>query len=281
MSSEFTLGGQAVIEGVLMRSKVAYAVAVRSHKGGIVVKREPVHPPSFWLWKLPLFRGVVALYETLSIGFRALIYSASVSSGEDKALSKRELFLAVFLSVVLGVALFIALPFFVASVAFSHGFLFNLFDGFLRLAVLVSYLVFVSFFPDVRRIFQYHGAEHMAIHAFEHKEALVPRNIRRFPTMHPRCGTSFLLIVVFLSIVVFSLITSESWAVRFFSRILLVPFIAGVSYEVLKFSARHQKNAVLRLVSLPGIWLQYITTRQPDDSQIEVAVAALNSLEKS
>lgn len=281
MSSEFTLGGQAVIEGVLMRSKTHYAVAVRSLKGGIVVKREVIHPPSLWLWKLPLFRGIVALYETLSIGFKALIYSASLSSGEDKALSKKELFMAVFLSVVLGVALFIALPFFIASAAFSHGFLFNLFDGFLRLAVLVSYLVFVSFFSDVRRIFQYHGAEHMVIHAFEHKDKLVAEKIRRFPTMHPRCGTSFLLIVVFLSVVVFSLITSESWAVRFFSRILLVPVIAGVSYEVLKFSARHRENAVLKFVSLPGIWLQYITTRQPDDSQIEVAVASLNALENS
>lgn len=281
--AEITLGGQAVIEGVLMRTNTHYAVAVRNEKGKIIVKKERIVTASdrFRLLKLPLLRGVLALYETLVIGFKALMYSADVSSGEDEKLSRKEIVFSIFLSVLLAVGIFIALPFFLASLVTKHNLAFNLLDGLLRLAALFGYLIVISMFKDVRRLFQYHGAEHMAIHAYERKEKLVPKNIRKYPTMHPRCGTSFLLIVVMLSIIVFSLITADGFVAKFFSRLLLVPLIAGLSYELLKFSAKRQSSRLVKPLTLPGIWLQYITTKRPDNRQIEVAVASLNSLVKN
>ncbi len=279
---EITLGGQAVIDGVLMRTREEYAVAVRNPEGRIIVKKEKISTASekFRLLKLPLLRGVLALYETLAVGFKALMYSAGVSSGEEEKLSGREMAFAVVLSVLLSVAIFIALPFFLASLVTKHSLAFNLLDGLLRLAALFGYLLVISRFSDVQRLFQYHGAEHMAIHAYEHREKLVPKSVRKYQTMHPRCGTSFLLIVVILSILVFSLITAEGFFLKFFSRLLLVPVIAGLSYELLKFSAKHQDSRLIKPLTLPGIWLQLITTKRPNDAQIEVAVASLKSLVK-
>ncbi len=279
---ELTLGGQAVIEGVLMRTKDKCSIAVRNPKGRIIVKKEKIATASekFRFLKLPLLRGVLALYETLVVGFKTLMYSADVSSGEDGKLNGREMAFAVLLSAFLAVAIFIALPFFLASLVTKQNLAFNILDGLLRLAALFGYLLVISRFRDVQRLFQYHGAEHMVIHAYEHKEKMVPKNIRKYQTMHPRCGTSFLLIVVILSILVFSLITSEGFVMKFFSRLLLVPVIAGLSYELLKFSAKHQASVFIRPLTLPGIWLQYITTKRPDDGQIEVAVASLKALVK-
>ncbi len=281
--AEITLGGQAVIEGVLMRTKTHYAVAVRNPKGRIIVKKEKIATASkrFRLLQLPLVRGVLALCETLVVGFKALIYSAGISSGEEEKLSGREMAFAVFLSVLLAVAIFIALPFFLASLITKQSLAFNLLDGLLRLAALFGYLLVISRFRDVQRLFQYHGAEHMTIHAYEHKEQLVPKNIRKHPTMHPRCGTSFLLIVVILSILVFSLITAEGFVMKLLLRLLLVPVIAGLSYELLKFSAKHQASRLVKPLTLPGIWLQRITTKRPDDKQIGVAVASLKALVKN
>lgn len=276
---EITLGGQAVIEGVLMRTRTHYAVAVRNHKKRIVVRKERVSTASgSKLLKLPFIRGVIALYETLVLGFKALLYSASVSAGKDERLSKKEIAVAMTVAVFFAIGVFIALPFFLASLVTRDNLAFNLIDGLLRLAALLGYLAFISLFNDVRRIFQYHGAEHMTIHAYEKKKKLTYRNVVRYRTMHPRCGTSFLLIVVILSILVFSAITSDNFAVKFLSRILLIPVIAGSSYEILKFTAKHQNNPLVRPFILPGIWLQYLTTRRPDKSQIEVAVASLNAL---
>ncbi len=281
--AEITLGGQAVIEGVLMRTRTHYAVAVRNEKGKIIVKKETIVTASerFKLLKLPILRGVLALYETLVIGFGALMYSVDVSSGEGEKLSRKEIAFSIFLSILLAVGIFIALPFFLASLITKHNLAFNLLDGLLRLVALFGYLIVISFFRDVRRLFQYHGAEHMTIHAYERREKLVPTNIRKYPTMHPRCGTSFLLIVVILSILVFSLITADGFVLKFFSRILLIPLVAGLSYELLKFSAKHQGSVLVKPFTLPGIWLQYITTKRPDSSQIDVAVASLNALVKN
>lgn len=281
--AEITLGGQAVVEGVLMRTKDEYAVAVRNPEGRIVVKKDKIATASkkFRLLQLPLVRGVLALYETLVVGFKALMYSADVSSGEEEKLSGRQMAFAVLLSVILAVAIFIALPFFLASLMTKQSLAFNLLDGLLRLAALFGYLLLISRLRDVQRLFQYHGAEHMTIHAYEHKERLVPKSIRKYQTMHPRCGTSFLLIVVVLSILVFSLITAEGFVLKFFSRLLLVPVIAGLSYELLKFSAKHQHSRLVRTLTLPGIWLQCITTKRPDNNQIEVAVASLKALVKN
>ncbi|MBS3132583.1 DUF1385 domain-containing protein [Candidatus Woesearchaeota archaeon] len=282
MAAEITVGGQAVIEGVLMRTLKEYAVAVRNPKGKIIVKKEKIATASdkFKIFKLPFFRGILALYETLVLGFKALIYSAHVSAGENERLSGREMALAVFLSVALAVLIFIAIPFFFASLATEDNLLFNLLDGLLRLLALFGYLIFISFFRDVQRLFEYHGAEHMTIHAYEHKERLVPKNIKKHQTMHPRCGTSFLLIVVILSVLVFSLITSENFVLKFFGRLLLLPVIAGLSYELLKFSSKYQRNPLIKPLTLPGVWLQHITTKRPDGRQIEVAAASLKALVK-
>lgn len=281
--AEITLGGQAVIEGVLMRTKTHYAVAVRNPKGRIIVKKEKIAMASnkFKLFRLPLVRGVLALYETLAVGFKALMYSADVSSGEEGKLSGREMAFAILLSVLFSVAIFIALPFFLASLMTKQSLAFNLLDGLFRIAALFGYLLVISRFRDVQRLFQYHGAEHMAIHAYEHKERMIPKNIRKYQTMHPRCGTSFLLIVIILSILVFSLIIAEGFLMKFFLRLLLVPVIAGLSYELLKFSAKHQSRMFIRPLTLPGIWLQFITTKRPDDRQIGVAVASLKALVKN
>ncbi len=282
MAKELHMGGQAVIEGVLMRTLTEYAVAVRSPKGKIIAKKEKIATAAkkYGFFKLPFLRGILALYETLVIGFGALIYSSNVAAGEDERITKKEIVLAMLFSAAFAVAVFIVLPFFLASVVTSHNLLFNLVDGFLRLLLLLAYLVVISRFKDVQRIFQYHGAEHMTIHAYERKEKLTPESIKKFPTMHPRCGTSFLLIVVIVSIFVFSVITSDNFLVKFFSRILLVPVIAGVSYELLKLGGRFHGNLFFKPLVLPGIWLQYITTKRPDKSQIEVAVYALKKLVK-
>ena len=278
--SEITLGGQAVVEGVLMRNKTHYSVAVRNEKGKIVTKKKEIRSSKNKISHLPVVRGMVALWETTAIGFSALIWSSQVAVGDDEKLSKKEMALAIIMSVALAIGIFIAIPFFIAHSATKDSFLFNIIDGILRLAALFGYLVVISFFKDVKRLFQYHGAEHMTIHAYEHDEKLIPKNIRKYRTMHPRCGTSFLLIVVIVSVFVFSLITAESIVVKFLSRLVLIPLIAGLSYEVLKFSAKHQKNPLIRPLTFPGIWLQYITTKQPDDKQIEVAVASLKELSK-
>ena len=282
MREEITIGGQAVVEGVLMRTKTHYAVAVRNPKKKIVVKKERVNSLArrSRIFLLPFFRGVAAMVETLSLGFGALMYSANISADDDKKLSRREMAFTVGFSIVLAVGIFVALPFFVADLVTSDSLALNIVDGVIRLVALVAYLLFISFFKDVRRMFQYHGAEHMTIHAYEKGKALTYRNISRFKTMHARCGTSFLLIVFIVSLVFFSVIVFESALMNFSLRILLIPLIAGVSYELLKFSAKHQGNFLIGLFTMPGIWLQYITTKRPDRDQVEVAVASLKALTK-
>lgn len=276
------VGGQAVIEGVLMRSKERAAVAVRSDSGKIVMKEwrmRPLRQP----FKLPFVRGVAVLYETLALGFRALSFSAGVASGTGRkgsgSLGKKEMVLSIAVAIAFAVGLFIVAPLFLAKVIVGgRGFLFSLVDGILRLLAFLAYLVFISFFKDIQRIFQYHGAEHMAIHAYEHGEKLLPVKIRKYPTMHPRCGTSFLLIVLLLSILVFSLVNPDGFALKLLSRLLLLPVIAGISYEFLRLGARFGKNPVMRLFVMPGLLLQLITTKEPNERQIVVAVAALKAV---
>ncbi|MBI2581449.1 DUF1385 domain-containing protein [Candidatus Woesearchaeota archaeon] len=281
------VGGQAVIEGVLMRSRERTAVAVRTESGRVVKKVWRISPLSarVRLFKFPVVRGVGVLYETLSIGFKALTFSANAAAGKDEkgkdVLGKREMFLSFAVAIILAVSLFIVAPLFLAKLltkGSSHTLLFNLVDGIFRLLAFLAYLVFISFFRDVQRLFQYHGAEHMTIHAYEHHDPLLPVKIRKYPTMHPRCGTSFLLIVILLSILVFSLVNPEGFILKLLSRILLLPVIAGVAYELLRLGAKFEKNAFMRLLVFPGLLLQRITTKEPDNSQIVVAVAALKAV---
>ena len=276
------VGGQAVIEGVLMRSKERTAVAVMTDKGRIVKKEWKIAALSerIKLFKLPLVRGVGVLCETMVVGFKALAFSANAAAGKNDSgsdvLGKREMLISFVVAIMVAAALFIIAPLFVAGlVAHNNRFLFNFVDGILRLLAFLAYLVFISMFKDIQRIFQYHGAEHMTIHAYEHKEQLLPAKIRKYPAMHPRCGTSFLLIVIIVSILIFSVVSPAGFIQKLVSRLLLLPVIAGISYELLRLGARFEKNVFMRQLVFPGLLLQKITTKVPDDSQILVAIAAL------
>ncbi len=284
---ELTLiGGQAVIEGVLMRSKEKTAVAVRAESGRIVEKVWRISPLAarIRLFKFPIVRGVGVLYETLVIGFQALAFSANAAAGKDEkgsdVLGRREMFFSFAVAILLAVLLFVVAPLFLAKlvVGSNRTFLFNLVDGVFRMLAFLAYLIFISLFKDVQRLFQYHGAEHMTIHAYEHHEPLLTAKIRKYPTMHPRCGTSFLLIVMLVSIVVFSLVNPGGFMSKFLSRLLLLPVIAGVSYELLRLGAKFEKFPLMKLIVVPGLLLQRITTKEPDNSQILVAVAALKAV---
>lgn len=280
------IGGQAVIEGVLMRSKERTAVAVRTESGKVVRKVWMISPLASRIkpFKLPVFRGVGILYETLSIGFKALTFSANAAAGKDEkgkdVLGKREMFFSIAVAIILAVLLFIVAPLFLAKLVTkgSGSLLFNLVDGVFRMLAFLAYLVFISLFKDVQRLFQYHGAEHMTIHAYEHHDPLLPVKIRKYPTMHSRCGTSFLLIVILVSIVVFSLVNPGGFFPKLVSRLLLLPVIAGVSYEMLRLGAKFEKFLLMKLIVVPGLLLQRITTKEPDNSQILVAVAALKAV---
>ena len=284
-ATRFSYGGQALMEGVLMRGRDAIAVAIRAPDGEIVWAAEPLgsflHRSRFA--RAPFVRGLVVLYETLVIGTRWLMRSGAVAaSGEGIELGRGAVAGTLLFAVALLVGLFILLPLFLAQLTTSatvgggHALLQHLVEGLIRVAVFVAYLLVVSRAGDVRRVFRYHGAEHMTIHALEHDDPLTVTAVRRYPTAHPRCGTEFLVVFVIVSIVVFSLLAGQSLLVSIVGRILLIPVIASVSYELLRFGARYRGNRLVRWVFLPGIWLQAITTAPPDDSMIEVAIASLS-----
>jgi len=281
-----TIGGQAVIEGVMMKSRRGWTVAVRGPGGEIHVKRERLKELPR-LFRMPLARGVLVLLHTLVLGIRALEFSASKAyeGGEGKPPGRAAIAMTIGVSLILGVALFIALPLYATkligialrSVAESS-LLFNLVDGVVRVLVFLLYIVIIGLWSEIRRVFEYHGAEHKVIHAYEEgrpDEAGSPE----FSPLHPRCGTSFLLIVMLVSILVFSFIP-QSWGftAKFISRVVLIPLIAGISYEALKLSARISKSAAGRAIVFPGLMLQRLTTREPDPSQVEVALRALNEV---
>ncbi|HEV8516155.1 MAG TPA: DUF1385 domain-containing protein [Candidatus Limnocylindrales bacterium] len=280
----FSYGGQALIEGVLMRGRDAIAVAMRHPDGTIVWQTEPLdsvlHRNRFA--RTPFFRGLVVLYETLVIGTRWLMRSGSVAAAaEGVEMGRGAIAMTLGLTIAFAVGLFVLLPLFLAqltagvTIGSAQPFLQHVIEGLIRVGIFVIYLGLVSQAPDIRRVFQYHGAEHQTIHALEHEEQLIPARVRAYPTAHPRCGTEFLVVFVIVSIFVFSLLAGQQLFVSILGRLALIPVIASVSYEVLRFGARHRSNPVLRWLFEPGIWLQRITTRQPDDGMVEVAIAAL------
>ncbi len=278
MDKKVNVGGQAVMEGVMMRTPNYIAIAVRKDDGSIKVKTEKIHSLSkkIPLFKLPFFRGILALGETLSIGFKALMYSAKESS-EEEEMTNKDMFLSVGFAIFLALFLFVGLPLYLTSLLTNEGFMFNLIDGAIRLTIFLVYILAISFIPDVKSLFQYHGAEHMAVHAYENGKKLTVEEVRKFRTMHPRCGTSFLLIVMMVSILVFSVITAETLTFKLIERIILIPVIAGISYEILKIGGKFRNNLLLSPIILPGLGLQYITTKKPNEGQIEVAIASLES----
>lgn len=279
--ARFTYGGQALIEGVLMRGRDAIAVALRHPDGRIVYATERLDSGfhgTRWS-KLPLLRGLVVLYETLVVGTRWLIRSANVAAEEDGVeLGRGSIALMLGITLVAGIGIFFLLPLLLASVTTAqveNDLIQHVVEGLIRVAIFLGYLWVISLTPDIRRVFQYHGAEHMTIHALEHGDPLTPDQVRRYPTAHPRCGTEFLVVVIALSIFAFALVGRQEPLVMVGSRILLIPVIAAVGYEILRFGARHRANPVVRAIMLPGILVQAITTRQPTDDMIEVAIVSM------
>jgi uncharacterized protein YqhQ len=273
------IGGQALIEGVMMRRGSVWAAAVRQPDGRIVTVRRSLPAGLERLRRLPLVRGVLALGESVGLGTRAMAWAARTREPDGNGgYSAVGVALSTVVAVVLAVGVFGVAPGVVVKAAGVDGRVaFNLAEGGLRIAVLLGYLWALSRSPAVQRVFAFHGAEHMTIHAYEHGEALEPARIRAFDRRHPRCGTSFLLIVAVVSIAVHVAIGTPGWAMLVASRIVALPLVAGLAYEAVRAAGRHQGSRAGRIVAAPGAWLQSITTREPDDDQIEVAIAALQA----
>lgn len=283
------IGGQAVIEGVMMKGRKGWTVAVRGPKGDIHVKRAELKELPKIL-KLPIMRGVIALFHALSIGIKAIEFSANKAYEEEdeKPMSFITMSLTIGLAILLGIVIFILLPLYatkllgliITSVA-TNSFLFNLVDGIIRILLFLAYIISIGMWKEMRRIFEYHGAEHKVIHAYEDGRELTINNIKAYSPLHPRCGTSFLIIVMVVSIFTFSFIPQEwSFMSKFLSRLILVPVIAGLSFEFLKLSSKMKDNLIMHILIQPGLLLQRLTTREPDDSQIDVAIRALEEVLK-
>jgi len=287
-SLDLAVGGQAVIEGVMMRCPSGVATAVRTPDGGIAVRRRPfVSIVSRWRFlNLPLVRGAIVLVETMGLGLNSLMYSAEQAM-DDEAVTGRQsshrerwiLWGTMALAFTLGLAFFFYLPLVLADLmGVKGGFAFNLLDGALRLVLFLGYLLSISKMKDMRRVFEYHGAEHKTIHVFEHGLPLKPENSHRFTTFHPRCGTSFLFFVMVVSILVFLTLGRPETIGQRLERLAFVPLIGGIAYEVIKLSGRFHERWWIRPLIQPGLMLQRITTKEPSDEQVEVAMAALTAV---
>jgi len=278
-----TYGGQAVIEGVMMRGKNACAIAMRAPDKKIVVHTEPLSGIyKSKIAKIPFLRGSIVLWEALGVGMRALTLSANVQTDEDQKLEGPALYLTLALSLSLGIGFFFLLPAAIGQlVEYLTGvnsWWGNITEGVMRLALLVGYIWGVGFIPDIRRVFAYHGAEHKTINAFEAGAELTPENVTRFSLQHPRCGTAFLLTLVFLSIIVFSFLGPMPLIWRLISRIILIPVLAGIAYEYLRWTANHMDFTPVRLLVKPNLALQNLTTREPSLEMLEVSIAAFNAM---
>jgi uncharacterized protein YqhQ len=274
-----TVGGQAVIEGVMMRAPTAWSVAVRQPDERIVARRSelPRLSSRSTLARVPFVRGILVLAESLSLGFRALSWSAQKASGEEEEpLSRWEIGSTMAIAFAIFAGLFILLPAGVADVVSGdNDLLFGVVEGLLRLFLFVGYIWLIGRSEEIGRVFEFHGAEHMSIYAYEAGEPLSLESVRRYPPEHPRCGTSFLMIVVLGSILLFSFLGQHGWVFLVASRILGIPLIAAGSYELLRFSGTRGDGLLAKALAAPGLWLQKLTTRVPMDDQIEVAIASL------
>ncbi len=291
------IGGQALIEGIMMRGRTAWAVAVRTPDGSVHLEEHDLptkHRTGWRTW--PVARGVWAMYETLALSLKAFGVAASLAGAtEEEQLTSTEIMWTMVAGVALAIVAFILAPALLTNLvtsSVSHPYLWNIVDGVLRLGVFLAYIWGVGFMPDIRRVFAYHGAEHKSIHAYEHGIPLEPRYIQRYDTLHVRCGTAFLLMVMVVSIAVFSLLPGKivmGWfgvtaglaivTFNIVSRILLLPVVAGLAYEItVKWAGNHSENPFVRVLLWPGMQLQRLTTREPDDGMVEVAVAALTAV---
>jgi uncharacterized protein YqhQ len=282
-----TVGGQAVLEGVMMRGPSNWAVAVRKPDGAIAQVCRPIESPMarHRLFRLPVVRGVIALGESLAIGFRALSISAQYAAQEEDEdgevsteLSRGALIFAFAIAIGFAIMLFKVGPALLTNwIGIDAGW-FVVVEGLIRVTVFVLYLLVISLLPDLRRVFQYHGAEHKAINAYEAGESLEPRVVQRYSLIHPRCGTAFLLWVMVIAIFVFAFFGRPAWYWLIASRILLLPVIAGLAFELIRFAGKHQGNPVLMTLLAPGLWLQRLTTREPTLDQLEVSIRALDEV---
>lgn len=295
-----SIGGQALIEGLLMMGPQNVAIAIRKPDGEIIIDKRPL-PPKNKLLKIPFLRGVIGLFRQMVIGVKALMYSAEfvdIEGEETEKPSKIDLFIerlfgdklkdaviyfSVILSLAFSIGLFMLLPNFLAS--FMHfdrktmmgSISYNLFEGLIRIFIFFGYIALVSLLKDMKRVWEYHGAEHKTIHCYEHDEELTVENVKKFSTKHPRCGTSFLFTVMIISILIFSLTGWHSVIINLLIRLPLIPVVAGVSYEIIKIAGR-STSKFTRIINAPGMAFQFFTTKEPDASQIEVAIAAFNNV---
>jgi uncharacterized protein YqhQ len=285
-----TIGGQAVLEGVMMRGPSNWALAVRKPNGEIADHNHEITSPMarHRIWRLPVIRGVVALGESLAIGFRALAisanYAAQDADADEKAevqteLSRGSLIFAFAIAIGFALMLFKVTPALITNwLPVEDTKAFVVVEGLIRVGIFIAYISLVSLLPDLRRVFQYHAAEHKAINAYEAGEELVPERVQRFSLIHPRCGTAFLLWVMVIAIFVFAFLGRPSWFWLIASRILLLPLIAGLAYELIRFAGKHTDNRILMTLLAPGLWLQRLTTREPTLDQIEVSIRALREV---
>ncbi len=283
MTKKFYYGGQAVIDGVMMRGRKTMVTAVRRPSGGLAMDIQPLSRVyTSWMRRTPLIRGIIVLIEAMVLGIKALLYSANVSlEEEEEEISGWSVWAIVAASLVLAVALFFMAPLFLTKLLdpyIQSSLVFHLIEGLIRIAIFILYLKLVTLVPDIKRVFAYHGAEHKVVNAYEDGVPLEVEATKKYDTAHRRCGTSFLFAVLIIAILVFAIIGRPSLGLMVLSRIVLIPVIAALGYEVIYFGASHANNRIVRVLVAPGLWLQALTTRQPDDSQLEVALSALRKV---
>lgn len=285
MEKSFHYGGQAVIEGVMIRGKEGVAISVRQPNGELNIVRQPL--ASIYkgrLREMPLVRGIIALVETLVLGTQSLLHSAQVAAAEEgeEKIPTALLWGTVAVSLALGVALFFMVPLFATRYLIDpyidSALLSNVLEGIIRIGIFIAYLKVISLIPDIKRVFAYHGAEHKVVNAYEAGVPLEVESVKNYSTAHARCGTALLFIVLIVAIFVFALVGQPTLWIRILSRIALIPVIAVISYEIMKFGAGHTNNKIVRILLAPGLMLQAITTREPDDSQLEAAISALKEV---
>ncbi len=283
MTKRFYYGGQAVIEGVMMRGRKAMVTAVRRPNGELAMDTQTLGGIySGWMRRTPLIRGIIVLIEALVLGIKTLLYSANVSlEEEEEEISGWLVWLLVAVALAVAVVLFFMAPLFLTKLLdpyITSSLVFHLIEGFIRLAIFIAYLKLMSLLPDIKRVFAYHGAEHKAVNAYEDGAPLEIEATRKYNTAHVRCGTSFLFVVLIIAIIVFALVGRPALWLMVLSRILLIPVIAALGYEVIYFGNKHIDNRIVRAILAPGLWLQSLTTREPDDTQLEVALSALRKV---
>ena len=280
MKTKFSYGGQAVIEGVMIRGRKAVVTAVRRPNDEVITDNRPLS--SIYtgrVRKTPLLRGIIILIEAMVLGISSLLYSANVSlEEEEEEITGKAVWLMIAVAILLAVVLFLIIPLFLTRLInpyISSSLVFHLIEGAIRLVIFIAYLKLVGLLPDIKRIFTYHGAEHKAVNAYEQGAPLEVAAVKEYNKAHIRCGTSFLFVVLLIAIMVFALVGRPSLWLMILSRVLLMPVIAALGYEFIHFGANHARNPLVKAVMLPGLWLQGMTTREPDDDQIEVALVAL------